>query len=127
MSSKPIAQKLQIKENYSVLVVNEPEGYRSLLGKLPKGVAVLTEPSKPVDVVQVFLTSRRELESQLVKLKSVPSPRGLLWVTYPKGTSKVKTDVNRDIIRRFAQKIGLQAVAMVSIDATWSALRLKMV
>jgi predicted CoA-binding protein len=127
MSSKPIAQKLQIKENYHVLLVNEPKDYRSMMGKLPTNVTVLTEAAKPVDFVQVFLTSRRELEAQLSKLKSVLKSQGLLWVTYPKGTSKVKTDINRDIIRQFAQKVGLQAVAMISIDETWSALRLKTV
>jgi len=127
MSSKPIAQKLQIKENYKVLLVNEPKDYRSMLGRLPANVTVLTEPAEPIDVAQVFVTSKRGLESQLSKLKSALSPKGLLWVTYPKATSKVKADINRDIIRQFAQKIGLQAVAMISIDETWSALRLKIV
>ena len=107
------------------MLVNEPKGYRSKLGKLPANVNLLTESTKPVDVVQVFVASKRELESQLSKLKSVLSPRGLLWVTYPKGTSGVKVDINRDIIRQFAQGIGLQAVAMIAIDETWSALRLK--
>ncbi len=49
----------------------------------------------------------------------------MLWVTYPKGTSKVKADINRDIIREYARTIGLEAVALVSVDDTWSALRLK--
>jgi len=128
MSSKSIAQKLQIKEKYDFLLANEPKDYRSMLGKLPANVAVLTEPTKPVDVIQVFVTSKKDLESQLIRLKSaLRTPRGLLWVTYPKGTSEVKTDVNRDIIREFALKFGLQAVALVSIDETWSALRLKIV
>jgi predicted CoA-binding protein len=127
MSSKSIAQKLQIRENYSVLLVNEPKGYRSMLGKLPANVTLLAEPTKSIDVVQVFVTSKREFESQLSDLKSLLSRKGLLWITYPKGTSKVKADINRDSIRQFAQKIGLQAVAMISIDDTWSALRLKIV
>ena len=93
---------------------------------LPANVTVLTAPTtKPVDLIQVFVASKKELERQLGKLKSVLSPKGLLWVTYPKGTSKIRTDINRDIIREFAQKIGLQVVAMISIDETWSALRLK--
>lgn len=125
MSQKPIAQKLLIKENDKVLLINEPKGYRSMLGKLPANVAILTEPAtKPLDFIQIFAASKKELD-QLNKLKSVLSRKGLLWVTYPKGTSKVKTDINRDIIREYAQTKGLQAVAMVSIDDTWSALRLK--
>jgi len=58
-------------------------------------------------------------------LKSVLGPKGILWATYPKGTSGVKADINRDIIREYARTIGLEAVALVSIDETWSGLRLK--
>ena len=57
---------------------------------------------------------------------STARPDGLLWLCYPKGTSKVKTDVNRDILnRRLAEEYGLEGVAMVSIDDTWSAMRFK--
>jgi hypothetical protein len=125
MSQKPIFQKLLIKDNYKVLLVNEPDGYISMLGKLPQGVIILNQPAKGIDVIQIFVTSKKELEDQLVKLKSILSEKGLLWITYPKGTSKAKVDINRDVIREYAQSIGLQAIAMVSINDTWSALRLK--
>ena len=125
MSQKPVAHKLQIKENYTVLLINEPKAYRNMLGALPKGVKILTQPSGQADLIQVFVTSGKELKAQLNALKPLLKTGGLLWVTYPKGTSEVKTDINRDIIREFAQSLRLQAVAMVSIDDTWSALRLK--
>ena len=115
-----------IRDNYRVLLVNPSEGYRSILGKLPQGVTVLNQGAKGVDLIQVFVTSRSELENQLAKLKSILNEKGLLWVTYPKGTSRTKVDVNRDVIREYAQSIGLQAIAIVSIDDTWSALRLKL-
>jgi CRISPR/Cas system-associated protein Cas5 (RAMP superfamily) len=126
-SEKPIAQKLFIKENYSVLLVNEPQGYKARLGKLPKNAVFVIEPSEPVDFVQLFVLSKKELETQLPKLKSLAKREGLLWVTYPKGTSKIKSDVDRDVIREYAESVGLKAVALVAIDDTWSALRLKIV
>ncbi len=98
-----------------------------MLGALPPNVTVLAEPIKSVDFIQVFVTSKKELEEQLNKLKSFLSPKGLLWVTYPKGTSKIKTDINRDIIYQFAQSIRLKGVAMISVDDTWSAMRFKIV
>jgi hypothetical protein len=49
----------------------------------------------------------------------------MLWVTYHKGTSKVKTDINRDTINAYAHSIGWEGVAMISIDDDWSAMRLK--
>ena len=125
MSKKTIAQKLFIKDNYRVLFVNEPENYITLLGDLPNNVNVLKRPEDSIDLIQVFVTSRKELEEQLVKLKSLLTPKGLLWVTYSKGTSKMKVDINRDSIYKYALFIGLKGVAMISIDDTWSALRLK--
>lgn len=124
-SEKPIPQKLFMKENYTVLLVNEPEGYNTKLGKLPKNVSLVSKPSGQVDLIQVFVSSKSELESQLRELKQLLGPQGLLWVTYPKGTSKTKVDINRDVIREYAETIGLKAVAQVAIDEKWSALRLK--
>jgi len=127
MSDKSIAQKLMLKEGRKVLIVNAPKGYGSTLGALPPGVAVSNKPAGPADVIQVFVANRKELEAQLGKLKSLLAPGGILWVTYYKGTSKTKTDINRDSINAYAQEMGLQGVAMISIDDDWSALRLKAV
>ncbi|HJW84748.1 MAG TPA: hypothetical protein VJ754_10630, partial [Anaerolineae bacterium] len=106
---------------------NPPKGYKSLLGELPKGVRLVKASTQPVDVIQVFVASRAELEEQLPKLKMALAPNGLLWVTYHKGTSKIKTDIHRDSINAYARSIGLEGVAMISIDEDWSALRLKAV
>lgn len=127
MSDTSIAQKLRIKEGNKVLVVNGPQDYKSILGELPPNVAVQGKSTAPVDVVQVFVTSRKDLEAQLPKLKGLLRPKGILWVSYPKGTSKIKADINRDSIREYGQSIGLEAVALVALDDTWSALRLKVV
>lgn len=78
-----------------------------------------------MDLIQVFVDSRKDLEEQLSRVKPFLVPKGLLWVTYHKGTSKQKSDINRDSIAAYASTIGLQAVAMISVDEDWSALRLK--
>ena len=72
------------------------------------------------------MTSKKELSEQLSKLKPFLSDNGIImWVTYPKGTSKIKADINRDIIREIAPSFGLEAVAIFSVNEDWSALRLK--
>lgn len=90
---------------------------------------MLTEPSLPVDLIQVFVTKRKEFDEQLPKLKSFLKPKGILWITYPKGTSKMaresKVKINRDIIWKIAEPLGLRPVAMISVDDSWSAMRLK--
>jgi predicted CoA-binding protein len=125
MSEKTVARKLMIKEGNSVLFVNAPKNYTSLLGALPKGVRVVKDLKEPVDFIQLFVDSKAELEAILGELKKWLLPKGILWVTYHKGTSSVKTDINRDNIAVFATSIGMQPVAMISVDDDWSALRLK--
>ena len=90
----PLGEKLQIKENYTILLVNAPAGYESKLGKLPPNVKVTESTAEPFDVVQVFVASKKELETQLERLKPFVNPKGLLWVAYPKGASKAAVNIN---------------------------------
>ncbi len=127
MSDNSIAQKLSIKPNSQYLLVNPPSGYAARLGELPAGARLLSETKGPVEAIQVFVENRLELEAKLPLLKKLMEPKGMLWVTYHKGTSKVKTDINRDTIVAYARSIGLRGVAMISIDDDWAALRLKLI
>jgi hypothetical protein len=125
MSDKSITQKLFIKPGIKFLLVNPPDGYLTRMGELPIGTILLSDSSCIVEAIQVFVSNRTELEAQLPMLKELLAPKGMLWVTYHKGTSRVKTDINRDTINAYALTLGLEGVAMISIDEDWSALRLK--
>lgn len=127
MSTRSISQKLQLKESQTFLLVNPPNGYESILGKLPNNLTVVAATQDQADVIQVFVASGKELETSLSTLKPKLKPKGILWVTYPKGTSKVRTNINRDSIRKYAKSIDLEAVAIFSVDNEWAALRLKKV
>ncbi|HYF64874.1 MAG TPA: DUF3052 family protein [Herpetosiphonaceae bacterium] len=121
--AQSLAQKLQIKPGRSLLLVAAPAGYAETLGDLP---ADSRREEAPADIVQLFVRSRAELEERLDAARAALNPGGILWVTYPKGTSKtMKADVNRDSINAYAHSLGLEGVAMVAIDEDWSALRLK--
>ena len=127
MSDKSIAQKLFIKPTNKVLLVNPPAGYLAQMDELPAETILLSDTSCLVEVIQIFVVNRAELEAQLPRLKELLAPKGKMWVTYHKSTSKVKTDINRDTINAYAHSIGLEGVAMISIDEDWSALRLKLI
>jgi hypothetical protein len=128
MPQKSLEQKLLIREGHRILLLNSPKYYREkLLCSVRKNAVVLNGIKGPADVIQVFVGSKEQLRDQLNQLKPVLDSKSILWVTYPKGTSKVKTDVNRDFIREHAQTIGLEAVSIFSVDPDWSALRLKLV
>ena len=126
MSNKTLAQKLAIKEEFQVLLVGAPEDYAARLAPLPAGVT-LNPPSGPYDIIQVFVNSQKELEAALPSLKPRLKPKGYIWVTWHKGTSRIKTDVTRDTIWPFAETLGLGPVSNVAVDDDWSALRLKIV
>jgi hypothetical protein len=127
VSDKSVADKLGIKAGKSVLIVNEPAAYRKTLGALNPAAVVATTAGQPVDIIQVFIENRQQLEKQLPQLKKQLKSGGALWVSYYKGTSKIKTDINRDSIAAYALTIGLEGVAIISVDDDWSSLRLKQV
>lgn len=125
MSDKTAVQKMLIKFGDRFLLLNAPPGYAERLSDLPEGVAIETTLSGQADAIQCFITSKKQLEETLPGLKSALKPGGILWITYPKGTSKLAGDINRDSINAYAATLGLQGVAMIAIDDDWSALRLK--
>jgi hypothetical protein len=127
LANKSVADKLFIKPGKSVLLVNAPQDYQKQLGKLPAGATIGDDTAGPADIIQLFVKSELELTKQLPKLKKRLKSDGALWVTYYKGSSKNKTDVNRDSIAEYASGIGLEGVAIISVDDDWSALRLKIV
>jgi hypothetical protein len=122
-SKKSLGKKMFIKEGHTILLVCEPEDYRSLLKDLPENVTVTTDASGPVDLIQVFVKNRNELEEQLPSLKNHLKPDGFLWITYPKGTPKTKTDINRDSIWAYAKTLDLKAIHQIAVDDIWSAIR----
>ena len=127
ISNKSIVDKLYIKTGKSYLFVNAPQNYEKTIGTIPSGALRAKEVASDIDVIQVFVKSAKELKAQLPKLKKQLKPGGALWVTYYKGTSKNETDINRDSIADYASNIGMEGVAIMSVDDDWSALRLKIV
>jgi len=126
-STKPLAKKLALKPGQRFLLLGAPPGYEDALGALPQGVTMTTKAGGKADAVQVFATTKEELKDALAKAKAALNPGGMIWLTYPKGTSKMKSDINRDSIREHALGVGLETVALVAVDDDWSAIRCKAV
>ena len=79
-------------------VLNAPPGYIETIGEIPEDVKILTTLVSGADIIQFFTKSRSELEKNFKPLIQALKNDGSLWISYPKGTSKVETDINRDII-----------------------------
>lgn len=119
-SGKPLAQKLGIKANMTVTVINAPPGYRKLLGQLPAGVKF----SDSDGFLHLFAKRRENLEKQLSILRRKIADAGTLWVSWPKKSSGVATDITEDVIRAVALPLGFVDVKVCAVDETWSGLKL---
>jgi acetyltransferase-like isoleucine patch superfamily enzyme len=123
-SGTPLTKKLGIKPGFRMRVVNEPAHYFSLLGDLPPGVVVLKRKSTAKNLVHCFCTMAKKLEQDILSLKKEISPDGSLWISWPKRSSGVESDISEDRIREIALKNGLVDVKVCAVDDTWSALKL---
>ena len=94
-SGTPLAQKLGIKPDITVIVMNEPASYRTLLGQMAKGVTFSDRVGSGCGFIHFFTTRRSELENQLKKLRSKIADTGVLWVSWPKKSAGVPTGCDR--------------------------------
>jgi len=123
-SGTPLAQKLGIKPAMTVTVINEPANYRPLLGQGADGVEFSDETGSDSRFVHLFTTRRSELKKQLSRLrKKIPDTR-TVWISWPKKSARVPTNVTEDIIRAVALPLGFVDVKVCAIDETWSGLKL---
>lgn len=123
MPDKTAFEKMYVKNAKALAVLNDGGEHGELLAQLP--AERRGNEGERADWILLFARSRAELEHYLPLAQARLAPGGAVWVAYRKGGAKAGSDIHRDDIRGFAQTIGLDSVAMVAIDANWSALRLK--
>lgn len=123
-SGTPLIKKLGIREGTDILFLNKPDGYQDILGKLPDSVSVKSKLSKSLDFIQLFIKNQKELKDKFPSLKKSLNPDGQLWISWPKKSSKIQTDVTENTIRDFILQNGMVDVKVCAIDETWSGLKL---
>lgn len=114
-----LKNKLGIKPTHSIALINSPDDYFSLLN-IP-GYANKLENT--YDFIQYFTREKVELENNFNKLKSSLNKDSMLWISWPKKSSKVVTDLDENVVREIGLKKGLVDVKVASIDEIWSALK----
>ena len=116
-----ICEKLKIKENNVILALNAPTDFKKGLVSLPKGVLV-TSSGNRYDQVHWFVFNRAQLEKEMSKVLKLVKPGIIVWVYYPKGTSKIQTDLTRDKgwDCLLAEGDKLTWISLISFNDTWS-------
>lgn len=116
-----IIKKFRFKD--SGIIINAPKEIEVEFKKL--GFKTVFDKKEKSKNTLVFINNNKEYVSFLKKdLKNI-EPDSVLWFAYPKGTSKIKTDINRDTIRKTGEEFGITTVTAISINDTWSALRFR--
>lgn len=115
------SQKLRIKEKYTLRILNAPDDFKKRLQGLPAGVKI-TETGKDYNQVHWFVMNRAQVEKELNKVMKLVKPEVIVWVYYPKGTSKIQTDLTRDKgwDCLLAEGDKLTWISLISFDDTWS-------
>lgn len=122
-SKKSLMEKLGIKAGFQILIINPPEHYDSLLGPLPADINNDPASDTTLNFIQLFTKNLQELSQDFPNLKKRLKPDGMLWISWPKGTSSLKTDLNENLIREIGLKNGLVDVKISAIDEDWSGLK----
>jgi hypothetical protein len=123
-SGTPLAKKLGVKD-----------GQRTWRSSMPASVAeeirlggvaplLLRTPTAGLEMAHLFVTSRSDLAGKLAQARAVLEPAGTIWVSWPKKTAKMATEVTEDVIRAEAFPLGLVDVKVCAVDETWSGLKL---
>ena len=125
MATTPLSKKLRIQPGQRLLILNAPEGYRQELGPLPESVEIAEAAEGKFDFVHLFVKNVADLERLGPVALDVLKHDGLLWISYPKKSSKVRTNLSRDAGWDLVTEAGLRPVTQVSVDEVWSALRFR--
>lgn len=125
MTITGLAKKLRLHTAQRALILNPPEGYRDALGQPEIPIHTNSETAADFDFVHLFIKNRAELDRMIDQALAAVTYDGLLWISYPKGSSGVETDINRDSLWEALKEKGIRPVMQVSIDSTWSALRFR--
>jgi hypothetical protein len=123
-SGTPLVRKLGIKAGFKMCVIDPPQNYWHLLADLPENVSVGEPGEGAFDLIHIFATDKAQLEAQMGTLKQYILPAGMIWVSWPKKSSKVATNLNENLIRDLALKSGLVDTKVCAVDETWSGLKL---
>ena len=123
-SQTPLAKKLGIKEGYIIHLVKQPEYYFQLFTDLPEALTIADDPEpETVDFIHLFVKQFDALTIAIPKLKPLLKKTGLLWISWPKGSSSIPTDVKRDPLRKLVLNYGLVDTKVCAVDQDWSGLK----
>jgi hypothetical protein len=118
----PLVKKLGIKPGMKVALIDAPDEFERTLGDLPDNVTLEERLTSGSDLAIWFVRSGRDLEARIGRLGSA-TPRGGIWIAYPKKASGLATDLTQQMVRETGLAHGLVDFKVCAVDATWTGLK----
>ena len=125
MAASSHIEKLKLKPGQRAAVINPPQGYLESLSPLPEGVELSDHLEGTFDWIQLFVKDKSEVDRLTPQVVAALKPASLLWISFPKGSSKIQTDLTRDKGWESVLAAGLKWINLISVNETWSAFALR--
>lgn len=123
-SGTPLARKLGLEPGYRCVLRNYPEHYRDLFSDWPENVQLISDAEPgTVDFIHLFATEGNALAAEFTDLKPLLRKKGIFWISWPKASSPLTTDLKREPVGELGLTSGLVDVKVCAVDADWSALK----
>ena len=122
MPESALAKKMKLKSDLKAAVINAPENY---VDALKHNTALSPTLNGKFDWIQIFVRNKTELDTLAPKAAKALKPESMLWISFPKGTSKIQTDLTRDKGWDILRDLDLKWINLISVNETWSAFSLR--
>ena len=122
-SGKSIVQKLGLKPGFCIFVDGLSVAYRDVVGDSPAGVRIAKTAKGPLDAVHLFAADAKGLAAKLRRYRQAIAPDGMIWVSWPKKSSGVTTDLTDAVVRETGLAEGLVDIKVCAVDDIWSGLK----
>ena len=122
-SETPLLKKLGIKPGWKLCALHSPPEYFDWLGAIPDTATVETRLHAELDFIHLFVKDLKTFEKEFLVCKKNLKKGGMLWVSWPKKSSKVPTDLDENIIRDYGLKTGMVDVKVCVVSEVWSGLK----
>jgi hypothetical protein len=122
-SGKPLIAKLGLKDGHRARIVNAPPHYCDLLAPLPPSVTFVDDTVGDLDFIHCFAIQQGEVDAAFAACTPLLVPTGMLWISWPKRTAKIATDLDEHAVREIGLRHGLVDVKVCAVAAIWSGLK----
>jgi hypothetical protein len=122
-SESSLIKKLGIRSGTTMFVYSPPEKYFEWISPLPEDVVTKEKLSGQLDFIHLFVVDKKSFQKQFGKAKKCLKKDAMMWISWPKKSSKVPTDLDENVIREYGLREGLVDVKVCAVDEVWSGLK----